>query len=474
MIISKRFLRWSLYLLLFTWLACSTMAQEESYNFVYIASVAGTADSLSSSNPALQNVLTEHFTLPDGFSPIFSPGYGAFLDPTGIWVATFVSQITGALSLPPRVHLWNLQTGETRFLSSENWAYINPDFTNLAWSGDGQHVAFSIGETTREGESDTELYAYDLPRDILTRVTDDAFEQSEVYWSADSKYLMTFTTPCLHNEDCAHQLDMYHIEGGKSSLDQSVKLDQLIGLGNYSCDVKTSIDSRYVTFVSICLEGWGGTTGWPSRLYIWDRMTNALAPLTSFGVDAFESKNIASIARYQHNWLDPQTLLVGVDYQITSTVDSNLPQQYLLLYHLPDLTPESLSENYGSNYILNPTTLELYLSPFVSPIFRWATTKTTPLEVASLASLMSTNKENLESSIVSREETFPLFCKSFISPDGMWLALSSPDTNGGCTNSITELKFVSLSKTQKEAYTISAKEGSFLIPLGWTSEIPGK
>jgi len=441
-------------------------AQENTANqFAYLES--SKPEVMNFVDPATGYVFQKPFPIEMNFHTLAAvKGYGSYLSPLGDWVATFTAHNQERLL---HLNLWNLVTLETRSIPLKEWDYVNPELQNMAWSPNGKMIALTIGEQLASDAGDIELYVYDLTSGNLVKVTDDTYDQSRIYWSDDSNYVLTFTRPCALDVSCAYELNAYSLQGTKTALDQTILLDKVLGLGSFACDAKMSPDNRYITFVSVCLEGYALSTGLPSEIYIWDKETKSLNQLTDFGTDAYAS-NESSWELYQYHWLDAKTLLVGVDYKI-GMGETRTSGQALVLYH-PDLTSEIVSKEYGANFIYSPITQKLLVSPIMSPLLEQPKESTTPLSLASISSLLTQDTSKNTLAITSSYSGgVSLYCKALVSLDETQLALIPPDQGNMCLRPPEHITLLPFDHIEDKPYIITAEAGTSLIPLGWIPQV---
>lgn len=427
-------------LLLILGLDQQSFAQTTVYGYAYLTiSSSGDRAEIYLVTPGGSIVERHPFPLPEGL--IFSPRFRSVVSPDGRWIA---STLFAADQSRLVIHLFDVARQEG-YEIVEGFMHVHGK--NVVWSPDSRYLAMNI---RLMNEQSIDLYVYNTSDGSLINVSNDSSEQRDIAWSHDNMHLLTFSHPCPPNESCSDHLALFDVWHG--ALVNSVDLVELPFLGNSACNPKLSPDHRIVSFVSNCGVGVPFSYDFPNEIYIWDIDSGKLIQTTDY---AQGQTGAGFQARYDHEWLDEQMLLIGTNYRR----GNNPEQQQLVVYDLLEEAVQILSTNTGSEFEISAVSDQVV---FLSrPVFSDQPESDRKAQL-SLGILTSVQVGAAESIVTSASVANA--CEATFAPMGGMIAVTASQRD--CTLFLDRVTFINLDTNMSETYLIETTE-PYVMMLGW-------
>lgn len=276
------------------------VSAQEGYAYAYLAVFEDQTAELRIVDPVNLSAMAERraYAIPPGWYP---PDLQAFVSPTGEWVAFTLYALDNRSLL---VQLFNVRSGETREIAQGS---LSQRGQSIVWSPDGRVLTLNI---VQDG-GDVDIYLYSVADATMVNLTNDDANQRDIAWSADSNRIATFTEPC---PTCASRLEIFNISSNQPEF--SLDLSLITLEGTESCNPTFSPDARYVGFQSNCGFNAAARADFPNEVYLWNPVVGSLEQVTNVSAEVGGARFSAT---YNLTWYDAQTLLVGVNYETSTT-----------------------------------------------------------------------------------------------------------------------------------------------------------
>jgi hypothetical protein len=410
-------------------------AQPDSYVYAYMAiSQFGDAAEIMLVNPREATVESQPFPLPEGL--IFSPRLKSLISPDVRWIASTLFAVDQSRIV---IHLFNIEK-QLEYEVAEG--FVANYGKNLAWSQDSRYLAINIRLLNHNGIN---LYLYNIEKNELMKASIGTPLQREIAWSDDNTQLVTFSRPCLPDNACPDSLVLLDAASGREIA--SASLAELPFLGNSACDPKFSPTRRYVSFVSNCGYGVPFSYDFSNEIYIWHIEERALVKITDY---AEGQANSSFQAKYNHAWLDDQTLLIGVNYRNGTDPE----QQRLATYDFIGKMASTLSSEVGAAFEIDKTSGDIIFLPHL--VFSDQPHKSEALLRLSNLSSISTLREHSLS--------IPHTCEAGFSPTGDLVAVIT--SKRACSLFIDGITFINSDASIIQAFPVETDK-SYRVGLGW-------
>lgn len=409
------------------------------YGYLHIAPYGDATEIRVVSPDAPHRLISSHpFPLPEGW--IFSPRFRSEVSPNGRWIASTLFAVDQSRLM---IHLLDIETWQSHQLIE---GYLTNNGQSLVWSPDGRYLAINIRQTEQQ---DLDLFIYDIRDGNIIDLSNDTADQRDIGWALDSRHVLTFSHPCSPRESCSDHLEIYAVEDAVRM--SSIDLIDFPFLGTSACNPKASPDIRNVSVISNCGIGIPFSSDFPSEIYLWSRDRDRLTQVTNYA-----QGQVGFLAEYQHEWLDNQTLLIGLNYRI-----GNNPEQLQLASHRLDSgILEVLSSSFGSGFALDKGRQQILLEE--SLIF---TDQTRAGETIQVGFDVLSSGSTIETGASSTEVFFA--CESYWSPDGEVVVITT--SRRDCNLFVEGLIFISPSTQISATYTLDTEidPDAYNVRLGW-------
>lgn len=370
--------------------------------------------------------------------------------PDGEWIA--IATVPNAFENQSRIYLLHLADLQVISIEREvhfprtTEANITDDFQQFAWSNDSRLFAYI---------SSSSVYLYDLQSQSGEQRKIESTGAQRLMWSpGDSNELIVFEEPC--EGSCKGYIKVYDVEGQQAT---SVELyDVPTGFGVMSlCKLDASPDGSTISFTFLCdysiLEALKEVFMVP-----FDSQAG-LEQLTDFTVSGIQPPDAPAeyryrFAVYQTEWLEDDTVLIGVTFAQDST--DNVHSQ-IWLYNLDSETQEILVDG---RTLLESALNNEYIALVSGAPRAYFSPDDTEVAVA-----------QFDNNTLNVIETFSGGCRLHWNADGHTLAYTRGDTNNfqQCLTEANELVIVDILDDTIISYQFP-DEGQ-IYTVGWISNV---
>jgi len=384
--------------------------------------------------------------------PVNSIIQDAALSPTADWIAL-------GFYYAHEIALFNFSTHETRLIAGNPGYSLDSNFSQfykfqrLAWSPDGQNLAFTSYENGVKN-----IFVYSTVTDEMTKLTSDETLKARVVWDHTGTRLASVVVSCDADEYCHTSIEIH------DTVSQSVSLSSPIaeGYGNWGdtqvCDLKWSPDDRYLSYIKTCGVDIGGI----KEVYLLDTSNGTIHQATALTVESLEANDSPYLVRfgvYSPLWLDDTHLIIGVAYTTPENAAFAAPldvrysiDTMTIVYDVTEQTTSTLLESeMGQHWALDTNTHRVAFLTTTDSHYP----SNSPIRVGTL-----------DANGFQPDTTLPAGCDIAWSPDGTALAftlLEVPRTN--CESAARSIAIYDVITAQQQIFT--AADDEWIRPIGW-------